>query len=156
MQILVNDSYLEVETSSSRRRNEMDQHSDGTSRSTIEQVSGKTVIFLRELLREVEIGIHAHEMGNPQRLRFDIEVVILGSEPPKSDRIGDVVNYEYLLESIEDSIDGTRLSLLESLCSRILDKLMIPVQVTEASVKITKMDILEGDAKFGCQMSRKR
>ncbi|MFL2979474.1 MAG: dihydroneopterin aldolase [Candidatus Thalassarchaeaceae archaeon] len=134
----------------------MDQHSDGTSRSTIEQVSGKTVIFLRELLREVEIGIHAHEMGNPQRLRFDIEVVILGSEPPKSDRIGDVVNYEYLLESIEDSIDGTRLSLLESLCSRILDKLMIPVQVTEASVKITKMDILEGDAKFGCQMSRKR
>ena len=89
-------------------------------------------------------------------LRFDIEVVILGSEPPKSDRIGDVVNYEYLLESIEDSIDGTRLSLLESLCSRILDKLMIPVQVTEASVKITKMDILEGDAKFGCQMSRKR
>ena len=134
----------------------MDQHSDGTSRSTIEQVSGKTVIFLSELLREVEIGIHAHEMGNPQRLRFDIEVVILGSEPPKSDRIGDVVNYEYLLESIEDSIDGTRLSLLESLCSRILDKLMIPVQVTEASVKITKMDILEGDAKFGCQMSRKR
>mgnify|MGYP006237289345 CR=1 FL=1 len=48
----MNDSYLEVETSSSRRRNEMDQHSDGTSRSTIEHVSGKTVIFLRENARE--------------------------------------------------------------------------------------------------------
>ena len=66
------------------------------------------------------------------------------------------MDYEYLLESIEDSISGTRLSLLESLGSRILDKLMIPLQVYEASIKITKMDILEGDAKFGCHMSRKR
>ena len=49
-----------------------------------------------------------------------------------------------------------RLSLLESLGSRILDRLMIPLQVSEASVKITKMDVLEGDAKFGCEMTRKR
>ena len=77
-------------------------------------------------------------------------------DSPKSDRITDVVNYEYLLKSIEDSINGTRLSLLESLGSKILDNLMIPLQVSEASVKITKMDILEGDAKFGCKMSRKR
>ena len=60
------------------------------------------------------------------------------------------------MESLEDSISGTRLSLLESLGSRILDKLMVPLQVSEASIKITKMDILEGDAKFGCEMSRKR
>ena len=57
---------------------------------------------------------------------------------------------------IEDSINGNRLSLLESLGSIILDRLMIPLQVSEASVKITKMDVLEGDAKFGCEMTRKR
>lgn len=133
----------------------MDQNSDGSSHFNVEKRPGKTVIFLRELFREVDIGIHAHEIGHPQRLRFDIEVLTLGSVPI-SDRITDVVDYEYLLESIEDSISGTRLSLLESLGSRILDKLMIPLQVHEASIKITKMDILEGDAKFGCQMSRKR
>ena len=97
-----------------------------------------------------------HEIGQPQRLRFDIEVSIPGSDPPKSDKITDVVNYEYLLESVEDSINGSRLSLLESLGSRILDRLMIPLQVSEASIKITKMDVLEGDAKFGCEMTRKR
>ena len=134
----------------------MDHYSDGPSHFTVEKGPGRTVIFLREIFREVDIGIHAHEIGNPQRLRFDIEVSMPGSEPPKSDRITDVVNYEYLLESIEDSISGTRLSLLESLGSRILDKLMVPLQVSEASIKITKMDILEGDAKFGCKMSRKR
>ena len=77
-------------------------------------------------------------------------------DSPKSDKITEVVNYEYLLESVEDSINGSRLSLLESLGSIILDRLMIPLQVSEASVKITKMDVLEGDAKFGCEMTRKR
>ncbi len=134
----------------------MDQNSDESGHFDAEKRPGKTLIFLRELIREVDIGIHTHEIGCPQRLSFDIEVSTLGSEPPISDRITDVVDYEYLLESIEDSISGTRLSLLESLGSRILDKLMIPLQVYEASIKITKMDILEGDAKFGCHMSRKR
>ena len=74
----------------------MDHYSDGPSHFTVEKGPGRTVIFLRELFREVDIGIHAHEIGHPQRLRFDIEVSIPGSEPPKSDKITDVVNYEYL------------------------------------------------------------
>ena len=134
----------------------MGQYSDGPDHFTVEKGPGRTVIFLRELFREVDIGIHAHEIGHPQKLRFDIEVSIPGSEPPKTDRITDVINYEYLLESVEDSINGSRLSLLESLGSRILDRLMVPLQVSEASVKITKMDVLEGDAKFGCEMTRNR
>ena len=134
----------------------MDHYSDGPRHFTGEKGPGRTVIFLRELFREVDIGIHSHEIGQPQKLRFDIEVSIPGSDPPKSDTITEVVNYEYLLESVEDSINGSRLSLLESLGSIILDRLMIPLQVSEASVKITKMDVLEGDAKFGCEMTRKR
>ena len=134
----------------------MDHYSVGPSHFTVEKGPGRTVIFLRDLFREVDIGIHAHEIGHPQKLRFDIEVSIPGSEPPKTDRITDVINYEYLLDSVEDSINGSRLSLLESLGSRILDRLMVPLQVSEASVKITKIDVLEGDAKFGCEMTRKR
>ena len=91
----------------------MDHHSDGPRHLTVEKGPGRTVIFLRDLFREVDIGIHAHEIGHPQKLRFDIEVSIPGSGPPKSDRIIDVIDYEYLLESIEDSINGSRLSLLE-------------------------------------------
>ena len=134
----------------------MDHYSDGPRHFTVEKGPERTVIFLRELFREVDIGIHASEIGHPQKLRFDIEVSIPGSEPPKTDRITDVINYEYLLDSVEDSINGSRLSLLESLGSRILDRLMVPIQVSEASVRITKMDVLEGDAKFGCEMTRKR
>ena len=112
----------------------MDHYSDGPRHFTVEKGTGRTVIFLRELFREVDIGIHNHEIGQPQKLRFDIAVSIPGTDPPKSDAITEVVNYEYLLESVEDSINGSRLSLLESLGSIILDRLMIPLQVSEASV----------------------
>ena len=105
----------------------MDRYSDGPRHFTVEKGPGRTVIFLRELFREVDIGIHNHEIGQPQKLRFDIEVSIPGSDPPKSDKITEVVNYEYLLESVEDSINGSRLSLLESLGSIILDLSLIHI-----------------------------
>ena len=93
----------------------MDYYSEENGLRNSDHGSGRTVIFLRELYRDVDIGIHAHEIGRPQKLRFDIEVIILNSESPKSDKISDVVNYEYLLESIDDSIRETRVSLLLSL-----------------------------------------
>ena len=74
----------------------MGQYSDGPDHFTVEKGPGRTVIFLRELFREVDIGIHAHEIGHPQKLRFDIEVSIPGSEPPKTDRITDAVSYTHL------------------------------------------------------------
>tara|TARA_B100000676_G_scaffold311099_1_gene379795 strand:+ start:1839 stop:2195 length:357 start_codon:yes stop_codon:yes gene_type:complete len=117
---------------------------------------GETTIFLRDLIRDVDIGIHDHEIGNPQSLRFDLEVSISGSEPPMQDDINHVLDYEYLLESLENAIGEGRFSLLESLGSRILENLMTPPQVTTARVQIIKLDILEETGTLGCQMTRVR
>ena len=118
--------------------------------------SGKTTIFLRDLTREVDIGIHDHEMGRPQSLRFDLEASIPSAESPIIDEISHVLDYEYLLESLESSISDGRVSLLESLCSKILEKLMIPPQVSSATVQISKVDILDENGVLGCQMTRER
>lgn len=118
--------------------------------------SGKTTIFLRDLIRDVDIGIHDHEIGRPQSLRFDLEVSIPGAESPIIDEISHVLDYEYLLESLESSISNGRSSLLESLCSKILEKLMIPPQVSSATVQISKVDILDENGVLGCQMTRER
>lgn len=120
------------------------------------QVYENTTIFLRDLVRKVDIGIHPHEIGQPQSVRFDIDVTIPGSDTPNFDDIAEVLNYEYLLESIESTIKGVRVSLLESLGSIILEKLMKPPQVLSATVQITKMDVLSGDGTLGCRMSRMR
>jgi dihydroneopterin aldolase len=115
---------------------------------------GVTTLFLEDIVRSVDIGVHDYEIGNPQRVRFDIYVLISGVEDPENDIIGDVLNYEYLLNSLEKVLLKHRFSLLESLANNLLDSILQPESVESATVVITKLDVLEGDGSLGCSMTR--
>ena len=115
---------------------------------------GVTTLFLEDIVRRVDIGVHDYEIGNPQRVRFDIYVLISGVEDPENDIIEDVLNYEYLLNSLEKVLLKNRFSLLESLANNLLDSILQPESVESASVVITKLDVLEGDGRLGCSMTR--
>ena len=115
---------------------------------------GVTTLFLEDIVRSVDIGVHDYEIGNPQRVRFDIYVLISGVEDPDNDIIEDVLNYEYLLNSLEKVLLKNRFSLLESLANNLLDSILQPESVESASVVITKLDVLEGDGRLGCSMTR--
>ena len=115
---------------------------------------GVTTLFLEDIVRSVDIGVHDYEIGNLQRVRFDIYVLISGVEDPENDIIEDVLNYEYLLNSLEKVLSKGRFSLLESLANNLLDSILQPESVESASVVITKLDVLEGDGRLGCSMTR--
>jgi dihydroneopterin aldolase len=115
---------------------------------------GVTTLFLEDIVRSVDIGVHDYEIGNPQRVRFDIYVLISGVEDPENDIIEDVLNYEYLLNSLEKVLLKDRFSLLESLANNLLDSILQPESVESATVVITKLDVLEGDGRLGCSMTR--
>ena len=131
----------------------MTSHKDAIT-SLLSSYKGVTTLFLEDIVRDVDIGVHDHEIGNPQRVRFDIYVLISGVKNPENDIIGDVLNYEYLLDTLEKIISGVRYSLLESLANKILDSILEPQSVVAASVVITKLDVLEGDGRLGCSMTR--
>ena len=115
---------------------------------------GVTTLFLEDIVRGVDIGVHDYEIGNHQRVRFDIYVLISGVEDPENDIIEDVLNYEYLLNSLEKVLLKHRFSLLESLANNLLDSILQPESVESATVVITKLDVLEGDGRLGCSMTR--
>ena len=131
----------------------MTTHKDAIT-SLLSSYKGVTTLFLEDIVRDVDIGVHDHEIGNPQRVRFDIYVLISGVKNPENDIIGDVLNYEYLLDTLEKIISGVRYSLLESLANKILDSILEPQSVVAASVVITKLDVLDGDGRLGCSMTR--
>ena len=131
----------------------MTSHKDAIT-SLLSSYKGVTTLFLEDIVRDVDIGVHDHEIGNPQRVRFDIYVLISGVKNPENDIIGDVLNYEYLLDTLEKIISGVRYSLLESLANKILDSILEPQSVVAASVVITKLDVLDGDGSLGCSMTR--
>ena len=147
------DSYLGLEMLCLKQSDIMTSHTDAIT-SLLSSYQGVTTLFLEDIVRDVDIGVHDYEIGNPQRVRFDIYVLISGVENPENDVIEDVLNYEYLLESLQEVLSVGRFSLLESLANRLINSISVPENVKAASVVITKLDILDGDGRLGCSMTK--
>lgn len=109
-------------------------------------------IFLESVIREMDIGIHDYEIGNPQRIEFNIFVVVKNDNKMFGDNIEEVMDYEYLIEIINSKIEK-RFSLLETLANEILEEVLSPVKAMGATVTISKLDIIDS-GKIGCSVSR--
>ena len=118
------------------------------------QTQGVTTLFLENVVREVDIGVHDHELGAPQRLQFDIYVMLSGVSEPNADEIDEVLDYEYLISALDKTLEMNRAALLETLANRLLDRILEPNSAEGASVILTKLDVLEGDGQLGCSMTR--
>ena len=131
----------------------MTSHSDALMQ-ILSQNQAATSLFLEKVIRQVDIGIHDHEFGSPQRLSFDIYVMLSGDSTPQGDEISEVLDYEYLISALEETLNLQRASLLETLANRILDRILKPSLVEAATVVITKLDVLGGDGQLGCSITR--
>jgi dihydroneopterin aldolase len=131
----------------------MTSHKDAIT-NLLSSYSGVTTLFLEDVVRDVDIGVHDFEIGNPQKVRFDIYVMISDILNPDNDDLNEVLNYEYLIDSLDDVLSIGRFSLLETLANRLLEEISAPNSVKAASVVITKLDILDGDGRLGCSMTK--
>ena len=131
----------------------MTSHKDAIT-NLLSSYSGVTTLFLEDVVRDVDIGVHDFEIGNPQKVRFDIYVMISDILNPDNDDLNEVLNYEYLIDSLNDVLSFGRFSLLETLANRLLEEISAPNSVKAASVVITKLDILDGDGRLGCSMTK--
>ena len=131
----------------------MTSHKDAIT-NLLSSYSGVTTLFLEDVVRDVDIGVHDFEIGNPQKVRFDIYVMLSDILNPNNDDLNEVLNYEYLIDSLDDVLSIGRFSLLETLANRLLEEISAPTIVKAASVVITKLDILHGDGRLGCSMTK--
>ena len=110
-------------------------------------------LFMEGVVREVDVGIHPHEISSPQRIRFDIHIILENVETG-GDSIDEVLDYEYLIASLDRVLRMERPALLETLSTRIIDEVMAPVEVAAASVSAAKLDALDDDGRLGCTITR--
>tara|TARA_B100001750_G_scaffold206175_1_gene183701 strand:+ start:1412 stop:1813 length:402 start_codon:yes stop_codon:yes gene_type:complete len=110
-------------------------------------------LFLEGAIRKVDIGVYQHEHGSPQRVMFDIHVIVDDSRP-SNDSIDQVLDYEYLKSSLDRVVAMGRPSLLETLVTRILDEVLAPSEVLAASVSASKLDVTDDDSRLGCTKTR--
>jgi 7,8-dihydroneopterin aldolase/epimerase/oxygenase len=83
-------------------------------------------------------GVRPAERERPQEFKVDIEVDCDLSEPGKSDRIEDSVDYRQVRAIAKEVIEGESLRLLETLAARIAEKVLQLEKVGGVSVRISK------------------
>ena len=121
----------------------------------VSQTSGvASIVLLENSVRDVDIVIHDYEMGSTQPVRFDIYVAHSGNPMSKNSGIADVLNYEYLLNALENVVELPRFGLLEQMADELLDSVMLPEPVIAATVKITKTSVPGVEGSLGCCLTR--
>ena len=121
----------------------------------VSQTSGEaSIVFLENSVRDVDFGINDYEKGSTQPVRFDSYVAHSGNPMSKNSGIADVLNYEYLLNALENVVELPRFGLLEQMADELLDSVMLPEPVIAATSKITTADDPGVGGDIGSFLSR--
>lgn len=83
-------------------------------------------------------GVRPAERNQAQEFKVDVEVDCDLSEPGRSDRIEDTIDYRRIRAIAKEVIEGESSQLLESLAARIAAGVLELAKVAEVTVRIAK------------------
>ena len=106
--------------------------------------SGNQTLTLTGLRFDANLGILEHEKTAPQPIQVDAELN-LGPQPllPRDDDISNVLDYRKVRKIIIDECTAEHVNLLESLISKLSNRLMQLHGVKGVRVKIAKLEIFK-------------
>ncbi len=107
-------------------------------------------ILLFDLTLPCRIGVTEEERAQRQRLRFNIQLEIR-AEPPREDKITEVVDYGPLVTRIRKVCAEAEFRLLESLAGRIAAACFFDDRIASARVRIEKLDRYPDVGGVGCE-----
>lgn len=114
-------------------------------------------LFLRGLTVQAQIGIHAFEKEQPQRVILDIDLYVpLAATSPSQDSIAEVVDYDFVREVVQARLARGPIQLQETLCDDVLASLLAHPQVLAARVSTRKPDVYPDCDAVGVEAFRIR
>lgn len=111
-------------------------------------------IFLRDHVREVEIGCYREEFGVTQALRFNVVLDVPRFSLHSADEEAAIVSYDVIVDAISDLAGGPRISLVETFAERLAGALLADNRVSRAWIRIEKIDRVSGS--LGVEIVRQR
>ncbi|NFV80141.1 dihydroneopterin aldolase [Magnetospirillum aberrantis] len=113
-------------------------------------------ILVRDLVLKCLIGIHAHELLAPQRVRINVDMGVLEQAGPLSDDIANVVSYEDVIEGIKRMLAHGHINLVETLAEKVAELCMADPRVASVRVRVEKLDVYAEAASVGIEIERRR
>ncbi|MBV9735965.1 MAG: dihydroneopterin aldolase [Acidisphaera sp.] len=120
-------------------------------------------VFIRDLVLPASIGVHAHEHGQTQRIRINIDLGVeddgarpLSRQPVGRDRLSRVVDYEGVAKTVKGIVSEGHVLLVETLAERIAGACLADSRVVLARVRVEKLDVFPDAAAAGVEVERRR
>ncbi|MDZ7652751.1 MAG: dihydroneopterin aldolase [Burkholderiaceae bacterium] len=112
-------------------------------------------IFLREVLVDANIGIHAFERAGPQKLVISVDLFVpLALSTPHHDKIHEVLDYDFVRSSVRHRIEQGHINLQETLVDDLVSALLAHPLVRAVRVSSEKPDVYADVEAVGIEVFR--
>lgn len=99
-------------------------------------------LFLRNYEVMSNIGVHDFEKKGEQRVLFNVELFIpLTESTPTQDQLSEVVDYDFIRDTIETRVAQGHVQLQETLCDDIARTLLTHPKVRAVQISTQKPDV---------------
>ena len=112
-------------------------------------------VFVRDLVVNCDIGVHAHEHGAAQRVRLNLDLGVRESEAPLHDDLDNVVCYEEIVTRVTGIVLDGHVNLVETLAERIADSCLADPRIRIVRVRVEKLDVVDNAASVGVEIERR-
>ena len=99
-------------------------------------------LFLRNYEVLINIGVHDFEKKGEQRVLINVDLYIpLALSTPKEDNLAEVVDYDFMRETIARRMAQGHVHLQESLCDDVVKAMLAHPRVRAVRVSTMKPDV---------------
>ena len=114
-------------------------------------------IYLRDALFKANIGVYDREHAGAQRLIVNVDLfVALSSSTPRHDRVEEVLDYDFVRETIRGRLDRGHINLQETLVDGLAGELLGHPAVVAVRVASAKPDVYQDVGAVGVEVFRFR
>ncbi|HEX6007596.1 MAG TPA: dihydroneopterin aldolase [Burkholderiales bacterium] len=114
------------------------------------------IIFIHDFRLDILIGIHEWERRVPQTIQFDLEIAIPPKVGPRTDRIGETIDYSKVVKRIEETLRTQHFLLLERLSEHVAQLVLTEFGAPWVKVSVNKIGALRNVKRLGVTIERGR
>jgi dihydroneopterin aldolase len=112
-------------------------------------------IYLRDAVFEANIGVYDRERAGAQRLIINVDLFVsLSASTPQHDRVEEVIDYDFVRETIRGRLKRGHVNLQETLIDDLAAALLARPGVLAVRICTEKPDVYDDVAGVGIEVLR--
>lgn len=112
-------------------------------------------LFLRNFQVMINIGVHDFEKRGEQRVLFNVELYVpLADSTPIEDELHEVLDYDFIRNTIQQRVAQGHTHLQETLCDEISRTLLAHPKVRAVQLSTQKPDVYPDCEAVGVEVMR--